>query len=305
MFSNVDVWKNAQEAVQAYTPFYQQEAVQKIRDAEAGQYWFALLTAKGLEPAPLTFNDLRAVNPYAAPTRIKELLKKGIKDAFFTETDEGKFRVAEKGNKVLDAFFNTAQKKLLEAPSLSPAEMNRLAQLLGKIVSATEAAPKPAKKFSLAGSRWTDPQNGAPAALMVDQYITDLARYRDDAHIAAWQSSDLNGHEWEALTFVWNDDAHSAEELAEKRENRGYSIQDYAEALHVLAQRGLLLDDGGQYQLTPEGQSLRDQAEEETDRLFYVGWAVLNKDDLKTMNQLLIDLKHVLQEAVEPEPVAA
>lgn len=305
MTSKAEIWKNAQEVVQAYTPFYQQEAVQEIRDANAINYWFPLLLAHGAEPEPFSKNYFRVVNPFISDQLIGEKIQLAIEDGCLKENPTGEFRLTEQGYHVINAFFQTAYKGLAQAPTLSQAEMNRLSQLLGKLVAAAEAAPEPEHKYALASSRWTEPENDASSTLMVDQFTTDLGRFRDDAHIEAWQQIELLGQEKEVLTYVWKGDAHTAAELAEKLENRGYSEAEYAEALHVLQAKGYLESKEEYFQITPAGKSLRDSIEEETDRLFFSPWSALSEKELQTMNTLLVDLTHVLQKSVEAEAVPA
>ena len=305
MIKKQDIWNNAVEVMQAFAPYYQKEAVQKIEEANAFNVWNILLVARGVEPTPLTFDNYQAVNPYIAQTRLVEQMSQAVENGFLIENKAGTYHVAEKGYAVLDAFFSAAQNGLLTAPTLPTAEMNRLAQLLQGIVQATESAPKPLQKLSLAASRWTDPLNGAPAVLKVDQYLTDLQRFRDDAHNAAWQPTGVSGQEWETFTFVWKGDANTAAQLAEKLPRRGFSEDDYAQALNQLARRNWLSQEGDQYQLTPEGKSMRENVEEETDRLFYVGWHVLNNEDLHTLNHLFEDYKLLLAESVPAELVPA
>ena len=304
MINKCDVWNNAVEVMQAFAPYYQKEAVQKIEDAHARDVWFVLLLTRGAEPQPLTLDYYQKINPYSSPLRLAEQIEQALSEGFLEEETPGNYRLSLPGRSALDAFFDTAHAGLSQVPTLPTAEMNRLAQLLANIVKATEVAPKPQQKISLASSRWSDPGNGSPAAVKVDQYITDLLRYRDDAHHAAWQPTGVKGLEWESLTLVWKDEANTAAQLEEKLARRGYSENDYAAALHSLAQRNWLAGQDGQFQLTTEGKRIRDNAEDETDRLFYTGWAVLNKSDLAVLDDLLGDLKELLQKNTEDKAVA-
>ena len=183
--------------------------------------------------------------------------------------------------------------------------MERIADFFAEIVQAAEKAPLPKNKYALASSLWTDPGPNSPVTLRVDQYMTDLHRFREDAHCAAWITTGVSGIEWETLTFVWNDEANNATQLAEKLERRGYSETDYSSALKNLAQRNWLSEIGGVYKLTKEGQRTREEAENETDRLFYAGWGDLEQDELAEINSLLGELKSLLQEHSASEPVTA
>ncbi|MDX1413517.1 MAG: hypothetical protein R3293_04950 [Candidatus Promineifilaceae bacterium] len=305
MIEKADVWNNALEVMQAYTPFYQKEAVQEIADAHAQDVWFALLLARGAEPQLFNLDYLQKINPYGSPSRLSDIIATAAEKKFLRGHESGSYHLTAKGKAVLDSFFDKAHVLLAAAPSLPEAQINTVVSSLAKIVAATESAPEPVDKSTLASSRWTDPKENAQANLRIDQYITDLLRYRDDAHRAAWQPAGLSGIEWETLTFVWNDEAHTASELVEKLERRGYSEADYQAALDRLVTRQWLQRVNGQYQLTAEGRQVREDAEVETDRLFYLGWFALDEHELAALDQLLQELAALLKESVAAEPVAA
>ena len=304
MINKKDVWNNAVEAMQGYAPYYQKEAVRAIEDAHARNVWFVLLLARGAEPQPITLDYYQTINPYSSPARLSEQLEQAASEGFLKESDPGSFHLTAAGLSVLDAFFKTAHAGISNAPALPTAEMNRLVEFFASIVAATEVAPAPKNKISLASSRWTDPGEGANATVKVDQYITDLLRYRDDAHTAAWQPSGVNGQQWESLTFIWNEEADTAAQLAENLERRGYSEADYAAALNELAKRDWLSEKNGRYQLTAQGRRIRDEAEIETDRLFYIGWTDLDQEELTELDNLLGELKTLLLENAAAEAVA-
>jgi hypothetical protein len=148
--------------------------------------------------------------------------------------------------------------------------------------------------------------NGLPSQeyaslAQIDQCLDYLNAFRDDAHLAAWQPYGVSGHAWEAFTFVWRGDAHTAAELAEKLPRRGHSAPAYAEALSDLAGRGWVEEtsDGYAYRITEKGRTLRQQAEEATDRYFFAPWTSLNNVEIAQLHTLLTRLRDSLQTAAE------
>jgi hypothetical protein len=166
-------------------------------------------------------------------------------------------------------------------------ELYHLRGLLDRLVEATLNAPEPAGKPVLEGSRWTDPGPDVASSIAIDQLVTDLLRFRDDAHVAAWQPLGVDGRTWEAFTFVWREEATSAAALVERLPNRGYTEEDYAEALQELEGRGWLGSTGGSYQATEEGRRIREQAEIDTDRIYYAPWLALDDEELDQLDDLL------------------
>jgi DNA-binding MarR family transcriptional regulator len=180
----------------------------------------------------------------------------------------------------------TANSASLSKP-LSDEELEDLVELLGRIVHTTDDLPTPALKANFNYSRWTDPGQDAPAVIRIDQYATDLLRYRDDAHIGAWHHLGVSGPAWEALTFIkQEDDVNTADALAE-RLNRGYDADDYKAAVQELVAKGWVRAENGHFVATDKGAEIRETAEVETDRLFYQGWATLSDAEVDKLDDLL------------------
>jgi hypothetical protein len=175
--------------------------------------------------------------------------------------------------------------------------MEELNRLLRRLVEATLEAPEPEEKWAIAYSRWTDPGEDAPASVLTDQYLTDLIRFRDDAHLAAWKPYAVSGHAWEALTFVWRGEAGTAEELVEKLPYRFRAVEDYREALHDLVARGWVVEESGTYGLTEVGTQTREDAEEATNRLFFAPWACLDGSETARLRELLARMRDALHGA--------
>ncbi len=297
-----DTWNKALQLSGAYGPFYQTEAVARLRDHVTFPVWNVLLNATAVDPQPFTMDDYLLRSPYAAPAQRQERLNEALEGGFLAAGADG-YRITEAGYAALAAFFGSAQGLIAGAPGLEEHEMARLTALLRRLVEATLALDEPREKLGLHSSRWTDPGPDAAGATLVDQYITDLQLFRDDAHNAAWMGLGIDGGSWEALTFVWRGDAGTAEELAEKLPNRGYQPADYAAALAGLADRGWIVEEDGRAVLTESARDLREQAETTTDRLFYGAWPVLSAGELAELDTYLARLVALL-EAAAPEPAA-
>jgi hypothetical protein len=301
MSDKASVWQDGLEVMNALTPFYQEEAVARIREAQAQDAWFVLLTCAGAEPDALTADALAALAPYTAPDQREERLGKALQGGFLSEESPGHYRLTVSGREALAAFFDYAQAAIAAVPVLDTADLETVARLLQRIVEATAGLPEPASKNNLAGSRWTDPGPEGAVMARIDQYLTDLQRYRDDAHIAAWQPYGVGGRSWEAFTLLWRDQAHTAGELVENLPYRGYSADDYGETLQSLARQGWIEAVGDTWRVTRRGRALREEAEEATDAYFYAGWDTLDSTELELLGSLLAQLLAALREAA---PVA-
>jgi DNA-binding PadR family transcriptional regulator len=291
------LWPLMEEAMRAFEPFYRQVMRKAIEDSGVPDDWFALSLARGSEPAPFTVERFHALSPYTARERQAGVLERLVQLELLEPVGEEAYRLTDPGRETVEAIFGAAHQVLGAVEPLPAGEMGELNGLLRRLVEATLEAPKPEDKWAIAYSRWTDPGEDAPASVLTDQYLTDLIRFRDDAHLAAWKPYDVSGHAWEALTFIWRGQAGSAEELVEKLPYRSRTVEDYREALRDLVTRGWIVGESGTYSLTEAGTRVREDAEEATDRLFFAPWACLSASETARLRELLTRMRDELHSA--------
>jgi Mn-dependent DtxR family transcriptional regulator len=285
----------AQDTFQAFAPVYREAMHKAIQDSGAPDNWFALSLAHGSEPEPFTVDHFHALAPYTSKERQKEVLENLAQLELLKGAGEDAYQLTDQGRKAVEGIFGAAHEKLGQVEPLPADKMDQLNGLLYRLVKATLKAPEPKDKWAMAYSRWTDPGESAARAVKTDQYLTDLLRFRDDAHVAAWKPHNISGQAWETLTFIWRGEASSAEELADRLPFRSYTAQDYEEALQDLTSRGWIVEEAGAHKLTEKGKQVREEAEEATDRHFFVGWSALSQDELAQLGDLLAQAKETLQ----------
>jgi hypothetical protein len=288
-------WSLAQEAMQAFGPFYREAMTAAIQATGAPNEWYALNLARGAHPAPFTLERFHALVPYSARERLAETLETLARLELLEPVGENAYRLTGQGLEAAEQPFQAAHEKLAAVKPLPAADMARLNGLLFRLVKATLEAPEPKDKWAIAYSRWTDPGKGAAPSVLTDQYLTDLVRYRDDAHVAAFKPYGVGGQAWEALTFVWRGDARTAAQLAEKLPFRGHSAESYAGALADLSARGWVKQTPEGYAATKKGAAMRREAEDTTNRLFFAPWACLSDVESVELRDLLTRLRDALQ----------
>ena len=285
------------ETMQAFTPFYWGAMQKAIQDSGVPDAWFFLSLARGSDPQPLSLERVRALAPYGAQGPIVERLEKLAQLELLERVGDDAYRLTDPGRETVEGIFEAAHQDMGAIKTLSAGDVDQLNSLLQRLVKATLESPEPDEKWSLAYSRWTDPGEGAPGAVKTDQYLTDLLRFRDDAHIAAWKPHGVSGRAWEALSFIWQGDVSSAKELVERLPYRSHTAEDYQAALQDLATRGWLAEEAGVYKLTAEGKQVREKAEDETDRYHFIGWSALSEDEVAQLVDLLTRTRESLQAA--------
>lgn len=289
--STTDLWPAAVEALRALSKHYGPQMERTAAELNLPEWYGWLLPAAIFEPEPISATRLRVRSPYTAACWYDERLAKAAEAGFLTLVDEAEraYRLTALGKQAAERVIGAAYAKMAELQPLPLAELERLAGLLWRVVMACLAAPEPPGKWCLAHSRRVDPGEHAPAVVRIDQYLSDLAAYRDDAHLAAWQPHCIDGHAWEAFTYLWRGEATTLDELHHKLERRGYTREEYQQALEDLIRRGWV-EGAEAYRVTTLGREVRQAAEETTDRYFYAPWSCLSETEQEDLRALLIRL---------------
>ncbi len=299
MKSLTDLWPLAREAYAALGEVYG-PVMARAATAQGGippGSWFGwMLAAPGFAPAPISAERLAVRGPYTSPSVIAGRLAESARLGLLAAAGPGEYYLTETGWAAARRIFQAAYKSMELLHPLPQAGLQRLASLLRRIVEAIQAAPEPPGKWSFRLSRRIDPGGEAPALVWIDQYLSDLNAYRTDAHLAVWRPYNITGAGWEAFTVLWRGAACTLDEVCEQLAFRGHGRETYAAALSDLVIRGWLAKDGDCYAITDAGRSLRQEAEDTTDRYFYGPWSCLNEQEADELRKLLAGVRDGLAE---------
>jgi hypothetical protein len=288
-----EMWPIALETLMALGAHYV-PAMEKAADnagVERG-VWGLLITALTFEPEPVTNAKLQLRNPYQDYTR---LLADAAGQGFFDLVKTGVYGLTDLGRSVGNEIILAAYARLQTFEPMRVEQMQYLSVLLRKLVVASHTSPEPPGKWGLTHARRIDPGQNAPLIIQVDQYLSDLAAYRDDAHLAAWAEFDFDGPTWETFTLLWRKEVDTLDNLVETLEHRRFPSDVYAEAMQILETRKLISSDSGKFKLTSAGEQLRKKAEDTTDAYFYAPWDCLDAEELEALKTLLGKLTAEMQ----------
>jgi hypothetical protein len=230
---------------------------------------------------------------YTSPAKLEDALVKGAKLGLLRPADKGAgaYHLTSAGRLGVQQLIETAYAAMASLQPLPHRDLVRLASLLQRLVEASLTAPEPPRKWCLRIARHFDPGDDAVVMERLDQYLSDLAAYRDDAHLAAWQVYHVSGQAWEAFTLLWRGTVKTLDELCAKLARRGFSREDYAAALQNLVDREWVVEDGGGYSLTERGRALRQDVESMTDSYFYEPWRCLDDAEIGELSEGLRQLR--------------
>jgi hypothetical protein len=299
-----EMFKLIQDNMQALGPHYNDVTTAIFEEhSMQGQDWFYTLMAWSLDPEPFSADMMQTLYPYGSLDLQRQRLADAAEHGFLQAIGLHRYVPTDKGRAAMQGFFSAAQKALADVSPPDGVETARLADRLGRVIAAIAEADEPKLKIVFQTSRKTDPGPKAAPLTRIDQYLTDLYRFRDDAHLAAWQGHQISGPAWEALGYLWED---KAADLPEQIERRGFGPEKLAEVQAELVDRGWIAAEGDGYALTDTGRKVRDAAEKETNRLFFAPWnATLSEAEIQEVGNQLIALRDALNALAEASKAAA
>lgn len=265
-----------------------QDTVQVLADAALERLeWGTLVRAHLCEP-PFTLDMLADRSPYASPTLLQTHVGALVSKGFLQEVVPQEYILTDQAVDLVRRWVDRERAHVAGVGSLSRQDLERLVVSLARIVQAALAAPPPPDKAHLLGSRRLAPPPDAVPMVHIDQYLTDLYWFRDDAHVAAWRGASFNSISIEVLTLLWRGEAHDVDGLsAALSQRRGYTREDCASCVETLAECGLVDASPAELAVTEAGRVLREQIEATTDAYYMFPWTVLLPVELKQLRELL------------------
>ncbi len=269
-------------------PPEQQPAILQLRAGRAESPGWFLIQAAEFDPEPLTVENLRVRDIYASERIVQALLELMASEEWLDRSADDAYYLTAKGRAALQHRIQRQRELTAGLMPLPADDLAQLTALLAQLIDASLAAPP--GSWCLAHSRRRAPAHGDPALVRMAQYFSDFNAFRDDAHMAAWQSHQLDGYVWEAFALVCDGEANSATSLFEQLAYRGYSCGEYATALETLTRRSWLEPDAtaGAYRVTADGRAARAHVERLTDSYFYAPWSCLAEAQIEELRALLL-----------------
>jgi hypothetical protein len=251
--------------------------------------WYMIQAAEFF-PEPLTVSKLRVRDIYASPSLALALLELMASEKWFDRLSD-EYRLTHEGMVVMERVKTRAWEPITQLQTyLKETDVETLESLMRRTIDASLDSGDQQQTLCLYYSRHRAPSDDAAALVKINQYCSDYNAFRDDAHMAAFKTFDVDGHVWEAFSYVANDKATTADAIFEQLAYRGFSRADYHTALHDLTARGWIHLENGDYVATENGQNIRQQVEVTTDNIFYEPWECLNKQEISQLHQLMTQL---------------
>jgi hypothetical protein len=288
---NQVLWKSMQQTEEAIFSVYQPIFDGFLHsNGLAGHTIGILIAALTMEPGTISPERLQARGPYTSVQIYMMRLHAAAEKGYLSEPEPGEFRLSRRGRMAVQKLIADGRKAMSRNDPLPAEEGRRLVQLLGRLIQACMFTPPPPDTWGIRLSYQIMPAEEPPLPY-VEQALSCLLSYRDDAHMAAWQPSGLSAPAMEALTLIWRGEAASLDSLYDKLAARGFEQHDYHAALNELRQRELLAGKDTALRLTSTGTAFRDQVERDTNLYFFTSWDCLATVDKHELACLLSSLR--------------
>jgi hypothetical protein len=282
-----DLWKLMQSTRLKLEACYKPAIQQLVSDSELSlREWMMLITGLTFDPEDITLSHLMVRGPYTSCEQYLNWLNNATDLGYYANVSGGEFHLTSKGVNATREFIKLARDAIVSADPLPPAESMRLAKLYERLVLMCLETPPPPDTWSIRLSYKLMPEIDPPMPF-IEQALSCLSAYRDDAHLAAWQSSSLSATALETLTLIWREQGSSLDEIFVKLAFRGHPKRVYINALDELENRGYISGNWQLLRLTDEGKMFRDQVEAKTDQYFYSPWSCLTSSEKQEIADLL------------------
>lgn len=250
-----------------------------------GPGWALLRRAYLAVPQPVSASRLSALNPGVNPWIYEAGLQHLAALGLLAGVEDGAYVVTPAGQSAATSILYALDTRLRELAPLAPEPLERLAELLAALVSASLLAPEPPRKTLLRLSHAPSAAGPLEASVRLDQALSDLAAYHEDAHLAAWQPHMVSGQAWDALSALWRGTPGTLDGVYARLARRGWPRDAVARALQELVRRDWVAGPEP-HTLTPQGRAVRERAEAQTNTYFFAPWSVLDARAIKELGML-------------------
>ncbi len=254
--------------------------------------WFMVQAAE-FESEPLTVAKLRVRDIYASEQIVRALLELMASEKWFDRTLRDEFVLTDAGLDMLEQVFARRQNWLSQLPIETDAVAETVERVLRDLIETSlRIVPQ---TWCLAHSRRRAHRQEISTLGKIFQSLEDFNALRDDAHMAAWMPLHVSGEVWEAFAFVDSGRARDAETLFDALHYRGFTRDEYANALDVLTARGWLDGNAASgWRVSEQGRTVCMQVEALTNRNFFAAWRNLSANELRDLWRGLEHLRRAL-----------
>ncbi|MGB3219014.1 MAG: hypothetical protein WBD79_16555 [Anaerolineae bacterium] len=245
---------------------------------------------------PFSIAQFMRYFPYGLAQVNDERLSSAVQQGYLATDGQGKYRATESGRTTALRLINVGNEAMAPLTPMPKESLRTIGDLLARISGAAFHSPEPPAHVLIKAKRDLYERTGVFATL--EGFIAHcflLEGHRDDCYFATWSAHGVEGHAWEVLDKLSQNDALTFNELHEKSSRRGVTEEVHAGDVRELIGRGWAEEGSGVVQITSAGKQARAEVEAETERLFFAPGSCLNESELEELASLAVRLRDGLQ----------
>lgn len=220
------------------------------------------------EPGAVSPALLNVRSPYISSEHYRAILSGLAAAGLLKLVAADQFHLTDQGLAALKQTLNAVYTAVAGVQSLSVTKTMDLASRLKDLADACMAAPDPPGIWCIQHVRRMDPGSGSPMMARIDQFLSELVVFRDDAHLASWRQLGCSGHAWDILTLLWVELEGTIEDINRKLKRCGFTLEQTAAAVDELLARDWLKYLNGKLRISINGAEVRQAAEMQTERYY-------------------------------------
>lgn len=238
--------------------------------------------------------------PYGLAQVNAERLASAVGQGYLASNGQGAYHATESGSDAALRLLLAGNEVMTALTPMPKESLRTLSKLLARISDAVSFTSEPPAHVLIKAKRALYKRTGTFATL--EGFVAHcllLEGHRDDCYIATWNAHGVEGHTWDVLDGLSQNNALTFDKLHEKTSGRGVTREVHAEDVQELARRGWVDNASGKIQINVEGKQVRAEVEAETERLFFAPWSCLNESELDELASLASQLRDGLKNSTQ------
>jgi len=291
------IWSALEESLEIFNGYAFSAAGKAAKELSLPAGYFTWVQAIWLFNAePFTVTHFMRCFPYGLAQVNDERFASAVQQGYLASNGQGVYRATESGR---SSALRLIQAGIDLTATLTPIPkelLRTLGNLLARISGEALHSPEPPVHVLIKAKQDFYERTGAFAVLEgVATYCLMLEGHRDDCYFATWSAHGVEGHTWEVIDVLSQNDALTFDDLHHKLSGRGVTEEVHAEDVKELVRRGWAEEGSGVVKTTEAGKQVRVEVEAETERLFFSTWSCLNESELGELSNLTEQLRDGLR----------
>ena len=249
---------------------------------------------------PFSIAQFMRCFPYGLAQVNDERLTSAVGQEYLDSDGQGVYRATESGKSVALRLIQAGNEVMAALTPMPKESLRTLGDLVAQISGAAFHSPEPPAHVLIKAKRDLYERTGVFATLEgIIAHCFLLEGHRDDCYFATWSAHGVEGHTWEVLDVLSQNNALTFDDLHKKLSRRGVTEEVHAGDVRELVGRGWAEESSSVVKATEAGKQVRVEVEAETERLFFASWSCLNESELEELSNLAMQLSNGLKQQEE------